>query len=54
LFPGPSVHADLATAFALAAPNQQRAASVIEIALAEREGFLDAQPGAPHDHDQPA
>jgi len=27
---------------------------VIEIALVEREGFLDAQTGAPHDHDQPA
>jgi hypothetical protein len=27
---------------------------VIEIAFVEREGLLDAQTGAPHDHDQPA
>jgi hypothetical protein len=27
---------------------------VIEIALGERERLLDAQPGSPHDHDQPA
>src|SRR5829696_780552 len=41
-FPAPGVHADLATAPALAAPNQQPAASVIEVSLGEREGFLDA------------
>jgi hypothetical protein len=54
LLPAPGVHADLATAPALASPNQQRAASVIEIALGKRKCFLDAQPGAPHDHDQAA
>jgi hypothetical protein len=27
---------------------------VVEVALGQRECFLDAQPGAPHDHDQPA
>jgi hypothetical protein len=54
LFPAPGVHTDFAAAPALAAANQQRAATVIEIAFGERKGFLDAQPGAPHDHDQPA
>jgi hypothetical protein len=29
-------------------------ASLVEIALGEREGFLDAQARAPHDHDRPA
>jgi hypothetical protein len=36
-----------------AASDEQRAAAVIEIAFGERERFLDAQPGSPHDHDQP-
>jgi hypothetical protein len=53
LFPR-GVHADLATAPALAAPDQQRATTLIEIAFGERESFLDAQPGAPHDDDEPA
>jgi hypothetical protein len=43
-----------AAAPALAAPDQQRAAALIEIALGERDRFLDAQPGPPHDHDQSA
>jgi hypothetical protein len=54
LFPAAGVHADLATASALAAPNQQRATTLIEIAFGERESFPDAQPGAPHDDDEPA
>src|SRR5215217_2418456 len=54
LFPAPGVHADFAATPALAAPNQQRAATVIKIAFGERKGFLDAQPGAPHDHDESA
>ena len=54
LFPSPCVHADLATASALAAPDQQRATTLVEIAFGERERFLDAQPGSPHDHDQSA
>src|SRR5215204_5415400 len=53
-FPSPRVHADLATAPALAAPDQERTAAWIEIALGERERLLDAQPGSPHDHDQTA
>jgi hypothetical protein len=33
-------------------PHQEGAAALIEIGLGERECFLDAQPGAPQDHDQ--
>jgi hypothetical protein len=51
LFLSPSVHADLPTAPTLAAPDQQRAAALVEIALGESERFVDAQPGSPHDHD---
>ena len=36
------------------APDQQRAAALIEIALGQSERLLDAQPGSPHDHDQSA
>jgi hypothetical protein len=42
--PSPCVHADLAAAPALAAPDQERPAAVIEIAFGERERFLDAKP----------
>ena len=54
LLPGPVVHADLAAAAALAAPDQQRAAARIEVGLGERERLVDAQPGAPQHHDQAA
>jgi hypothetical protein len=54
LLPAPCIHADLATAPALAASNQERATALIEIAFGESERFLDAQPGSPHDHDEPA
>jgi len=54
LLPGPGVHADLATAPALAAPNEKRAAAMIEVALGKGERLLDAQSHAPHDHDQSA
>src|SRR5215218_5923032 len=54
LFPSPAVHADLATAPTLAAPDQQWATARIEIAFRESERFLYAQPGSPHDHDQSA
>ena len=47
-----AVHPDLAPASALPATHEQRAATVIEIALDERQRFLDAQPRAPEDHDQ--
>ena len=52
--PAPVVHADFASASALAASDQQRAASLIEIGLGEVECFLDAQPGSPKDDDQAA
>jgi hypothetical protein len=54
LLPAPGVHADLAAPSALATPNEQGAAALIKIGLGEGERFLDAQPGAPQDHDQSA
>ena len=50
--PIPTCHTDLAAAPALATTNEQRAAPVIEIRFGKRQRFLDAQPGAPEDHDQ--
>jgi hypothetical protein len=50
----PFVHADLAASSALAVADEQRAAAVVEIGFGEAKGFLDAQPGAPEDHDQAA
>ncbi|MGH2451846.1 MAG: hypothetical protein ACRDGE_11365 [Candidatus Limnocylindria bacterium] len=44
----------LAAPTSLAAPDEQGAASLIEIGLGERKCFLDAQPRSPQDHDQPA
>ena len=52
LIPAPGVHADLATAPALAAAHQERTAALIETGLGERECFLDAQAGTPRNHDQ--
>ena len=52
--PAPGVHADLAPAAALAAPDEQRAAALVKIGLGERERFVDAQPCAPQDDDQRA
>jgi hypothetical protein len=52
--PAPRVHADLAAAPALTAPDQERAAALIEICFRERERLLDAQPGSPQDDDQTA
>src|SRR3954452_1205676 len=54
LFPGPIVHADFAAAAALAAADEDCAAAGVEVSLRERERFVDAQPGAPEHHDQPA
>jgi hypothetical protein len=34
-------------------PDEHGAAVLIEIGLGERKRFLDAQPGAPQDHDEP-
>ena len=54
LLPSPCVHADLAATPALTAPDQERAAALIEIALGQSQSLLDAQPSSPHDHDQSA
>src|ERR687896_1400707 len=54
LLPAPGVHADLAPAPALAAPDHERPAALLEICLGESERFLDAQPGTPHNHDEPS
>jgi hypothetical protein len=54
LGPAPRVHADLAAAYALAAPHEQGTATGIEVGLGERERLVDAQSGAPQAHDQPA
>jgi hypothetical protein len=40
--PASVVHADLASASALAAADEQRATSLVEIGLGERERFLDS------------
>ena len=50
----PGVHADLAAAAALAVAHEQRPAPGVEVAFAERERFLDAQPAAPEHDDQGA
>jgi hypothetical protein len=52
--PAPIVHADFAASSALAASDEQSAASLIEVGLGERERFLDAQPGSQQDGDQAA
>jgi hypothetical protein len=51
VFPAPLVHADLASAAALAAADQQRAAALVEVVLCQRERLLQPQPGAPEDDD---
>jgi hypothetical protein len=50
-FSAPRVHADLAAASALAAPDQHSTTAPIEIGLGERERLVNAQPGTPEDHD---
>jgi hypothetical protein len=50
----PGVHADLATAPALAAPDQDGAAALIKVAFRKHERILDAQAGSPQQHDKPA
>jgi hypothetical protein len=51
LLPGPRVHPDFAAATALAAADEQRASVPVKVSLAEREGFVDAQSGAPQHDD---
>jgi hypothetical protein len=52
LLPAPGVHADLAPTAALAAAHEQRTSPRVEVALAQRERLLDAQPAAPEHDDQ--
>jgi hypothetical protein len=48
------VHADLASAPALAVAHEHRSAPRVEVMLAEQERLLDAQPGTPtNDDDRP-
>ena len=54
LLPAPLVHADLAALAALAVSDQQRTAPGVEVALCERERFVDAQAAAPEHDDQRA
>lgn len=54
LLPSPGIHADLAATPALAAPDQDRPATLIQIALGQTERFLDTPPRAPQDNDQRA
>jgi len=48
----PGVHADLAPTATLAAAHEQRPPPRIEVALAQRERLLNAQPAAPEHDDQ--
>jgi hypothetical protein len=52
LLPAPGVHADLAPTATLALAHEQRPPPCIEVALAQRERLLDAEPGAPEHDDQ--
>ena len=49
LLPAPGIHADLTATSALATPNEQSAAALIEIAFSQGEHLLNAQPRAPQD-----
>jgi hypothetical protein len=48
----PLVDADFAAPAALTAPNEQRAAAMVEVGLVERGRFVDAQAGTPQHHDK--
>jgi hypothetical protein len=52
--PSPRVQADLAAAPTLAAPDQERAAALIEIALGQSKRLVNPQPCSPQQHDQGA
>src|SRR3954454_7120367 len=52
VLPGPFVHADLAAAAALAAADQQRSTTVVEVGFVELQRRLDPQARAPQHHDQ--
>jgi hypothetical protein len=54
LLPGPFVHADFAPSATFAVADQERAAAMVEIRLAERKRFLDAETGSPEHGDEAA
>jgi hypothetical protein len=54
LLPAPLVHADLAPPAALAAADQQRSASRVEVVLGKSERLLEPQPGTPQQDDHRA
>jgi hypothetical protein len=52
LSPAPAIHADLATATTLPAPDKNCSAGAIEIGLGEVKRLADPKADAPQDHDQ--
>jgi hypothetical protein len=54
LFPRPTAHADFAPAATLAAPYEQRAASLVKIVFSQFQRLVNAEPGSPEDHDERA
>jgi hypothetical protein len=52
LRPRPSVHTDLAALSSLPAPNKDRSASTIEVALMKRERLADSETGTPEQHNE--
>jgi hypothetical protein len=52
LSPTPAIHADLATAAALSAPDKNGSAGPVKIGLGEVKRLADPKAGAPQDHDQ--
>jgi hypothetical protein len=54
LFPRPAVHANHASFSAFSAADEDRAASLVEVGLGERQRFADSQSGSPENHEQRA
>jgi hypothetical protein len=52
VLPAPTVHADLPPPAALAAPDEHRSGSRLEVVFGDAERFGDAQPRSPEQHDQ--
>jgi len=51
LLPGPLLHADLAAAAVLSAANEQRAAAVAQVALAEDQRLVNPESRSPQHDD---
>ena len=52
MLPGPSVHADLASAAAFASAHKDAASFWVQVALGKGERLADPQPGGPEQNDQ--